>query len=155
MLKAVFMVKIRLANSSDIDALTELNRGIARETEDRELDYETIYNGVKQFLDQDRYGFYTVAETKGKVVGSLMITYEWSDWRNGVIWWIQSVYVAAGMRRQGVYTALYENVQALAVEAGDVRAFRLYVEKDNDIAQKAYRKLGMDETDYRIFEIYP
>ena len=86
------------------------------------------------------------------MVGSLMITYEWSDWRNGVIWWIQSVYVRAENRRQGIYTALYENARSLARESGDVAAIRLYVEKGNEVAQQTYSKLGMKETYYRIFE---
>ncbi|MGY8689910.1 MAG: GNAT family N-acetyltransferase, partial [Verrucomicrobiales bacterium] len=129
---------------------------ISRETEDKELDAETLTRGVIRFLSQDHYGFYTVAEIDGEVAGSLMITYEWTDWRNGVIWWIQSVYVSAEHRRKGIYTALYENARLLAGDASDVRAIRLYMEKDNEVARQTYQKLGMQETYYRIFEAeYP
>ncbi len=142
---------IRLATQDDVPALVAFNQGIARETENRELDTDTLTQGVSRFVSQDRYGFYTVAEIDGQIAGSLM-TYEWSDWRNGVIWWIQSVYVDANHRRKGIYTALYENVRRWAAEAGDVSAFRLYVEKDNQVAQKTYQRLGMEETYYRIYE---
>lgn len=143
---------IRAATPDDLETLVTFNQQIARETEDRELDSQILWQGVKRFLESDRYGFYTVAEIDDQVIGSLMITYEWSDWRNGVIWWIQSVYVTAEFRRQGVYTALYENVKRLSENEDDICAFRLYVEKDNHIAQKTYQKLGMKETYYRIFE---
>ena len=142
---------IRRATESDIDALIAFNQGIAMETEGVALSGEVLRQGLHGLLSQERYGFYSVAEIDGQVVGSLMITYEWSDWRNGVIWWIQSVYVRAD-RRQGVYTALYENARKSARESGDVAAIRLYVEKDNDVAQQTYSKLGMKETYYRIFE---
>lgn len=145
-------MNIRQATSDDVDALIAFNQGIARETEDRELDHATLKQGITRFLSRDQYGFYTVAEIDNEVVGSLMITYEWSDWRNGVIWWIQSVYVTPTHRRKGVYTALYQNVRRLADVVGDVCAFRLYVEKDNQIAQQTYRKMGMAESCYLIFE---
>ena len=143
---------IRRATESDIDALIAFNHGIAIEKEGVALSGEVLRQGLHGLLSQERYGFYSVAEIDGQVVGSLMITYEWSDWRNGVIWWIQSVYVRAENRRQGVYTALYENARKSARESGDVAAIRLYVEKDNDVAQQTYSKLGMKETYYRIFE---
>ena len=145
-------MKIRLATLDDIDALVEFNQGIALETEGRMLELDALHQGVKRFLERERYGFYTVAEIDGKVVGSLMITYEWSDWRNGVVWWVQSVYVTVEHRRKGIYTALYKNIQRLADESGEVREFRLYVERHNEIAQTTYRNLGMRESDYRIFE---
>lgn len=145
-------IRIRLATADDTTTLVEFNRGIARETEGRELDLTTVTHGVSRFLSQDDYGFYTVAELDGTLAGSLMITYEWSDWRNGVIWWIQSVYVKAEFRRRGIYAALYGNARQLAAERGDVCAFRLYVEKDNTVAQQTYRKLGMAETHYRVYE---
>ena len=143
---------IRRANKADVDALVDFNQRIAMETEGVALDAATLNGGVDRFLERDRYGFYTVAEKDGEIVGSLMITYEWSDWRNGVIWWIQSVYVRKDHRRQGIYTALYENARRLAAAAGDVCVFRLYVERENEIAQQTYRKMGMHETAYRIFE---
>ena len=144
---------IRKAGSGDIDALIDFNQRIAMETEEVALDGENVRNGLERLFQSDRYGFYTVAESAGEIVGSLMITYEWSDWRNGVIWWIQSVYVRADHRRQGVYRQLYENARRLGEEAGDVVAFRLYVEKENEVAQQTYLKMGMKETYYRIFEV--
>ena len=144
---------IRQARSGDIDALIDFNQRIAMETEEVALDGETVRSGLERLFQSDRYGFYTVAESAGEIVGSLMITYEWSDWRNGVIWWIQSVYVRADHRRQGVYRQLYENARRLGEEAGGVVAFRLYVEKENEVAQQTYRKMGMKETYYRIFEV--
>lgn len=143
---------IRQATIDDVPALVDFNQAIAQETEDRLLDEATLTAGVRRFLEQDRYGFYTVAEIDGKVVGSLMITYEWSDWRNGVLWWVQSVYVNREHRRQGIYKALYQNVRNLAAQRDDVCGFRLYVEKDNAVAQATYRALGMSETYYRLYE---
>ncbi len=145
-------MNIRQATLEDLPALVSFNRAIAMETEDLALDDTILTNGIRRFLEQDRYGFYTVAEVEGQVVGSLMITYEWSDWRNGVLWWVQSVYVSKDRRRQGIYTSLYQNVQKLAEERGDVCGFRLYVEKDNTAAQATYKSLGMKETYYRLFE---
>ena len=143
---------IRQATLDDLSALVAFNQSIAKETEDVALDSAILTPGIRRFLEQDRYGFYTVAETDGHVVGSLMITYEWSDWRNGVIWWVQSVYVSKKYRRQGIYRGLYQNVQKLAKADGNVCGFRLYVEKDNTVAQDTYRSLGMTETYYRLFE---
>ncbi len=145
-------MQIRHATPNDLEALIAFNQGIARETEDLELDPTTLRSGIGRFLAQDKHGFYTVAEIDGRVVGSLMITYEWTDWRNGVFWWIQSVYVDPAHRRQGIYTALYQNVQKLAEQEPDVVGFRLYVEKENHAAQQTYQKLGMEETYYRLYE---
>lgn len=145
-------ITIRPATTDDVAALVEFNQGIARETEDRELDTDTLTRGVRRFIEGDGHGFYTVAEDDGLIVGSLMITYEWSDWRDGVIWWIQSVYVRASHRRQGVYRSLYAHIRELGAQDPDCRTFRLYVEKDNRVAQETYRNLGMEETYYRIYE---
>lgn len=142
---------IRPATLSDVDALVAFNQGIARETEERELDEETLRAGLLAILNDEALGFYIVAEWEGQVVGSLMVTREWSDWRNGVFWWIQSVYVAASARRRGIYRALYRHVQDLA-KSHNVCGFRLYVERDNVVAQTAYQELGMSETVYKMFE---
>ncbi len=93
-----------------------------------------------------------VAEHGGRVVGCLMVTNEWSDWRNGIFWWIQSVYVEAGWRRKGVYRRLYDYVRALALADPGVCGFRLYVEKENAVAQATYESLGMKATDYLVYE---
>jgi ribosomal protein S18 acetylase RimI-like enzyme len=97
-------------------------------------------------------GIYYVGEIHGTVVGSLLITYEWSDWRNGVVWWIQSVYVLPDFRKQGVYTGLYSHIQAIARARENVRAIRLYVDRRNAIAQKLYESLGMNGNHYQVFE---
>ena len=98
------------------------------------------------------HGFYLVAEKDGEIAGSLMVTTEWSDWRNGVVWWVQSVYVRDEYRRQGIYRGLYEEVKTLSNNDESVCGFRLYVEKDNVNAQKTYESLGMIETDYLMYE---
>lgn len=143
---------IRRATTDDVAALAEFNRGIARETEGIELKPEVISAGIERFLNRPEYGFYLVAEAAGEVVGSLMITMEWSDWRNGLIWWIQSVYVSADFRRQGVYRRLYATVKEMAKSEPDVCGFRLYVERENEVAQNVYHSVGMSKTPYRIFE---
>ncbi|MDF1702208.1 MAG: GNAT family N-acetyltransferase, partial [Planctomycetota bacterium] len=102
--------------------------------------------------ERPAHGFYLVAERSGTTAGSLMITPEWSDWRGGFFWWIQSVYVAPDHRRTGVYRALYDQVQAYAQEADDVIGIRLYVERENEGAREVYRRLGMEETPYRLYE---
>ena len=142
---------IRLAAQTDLDALVAFNQGIVRETEDRELDEPTLRAGLAALLRDPSLGFYIVAETEGRVVGSLMVTREWSDWRNGVFWWIQSVYVSSDVRRQGIYRGLYQRIQEMA-KSKNVCGFRLYVERDNMIAQHTYKELGMSETVYKMFE---
>jgi ribosomal protein S18 acetylase RimI-like enzyme len=149
--------RLRLAGARDAPALVEFNRAMARETEAKDLALDVITAGVERLLENPRYGFYVVAEycsaeNQGEVVASLMVTYEWSDWRDGLFWWIQSVYVKPRFRRQGVYRRLYEFVKSRAATDGDVRGFRLYVEKENRIAQQTYERLGMTETYYRMFE---
>jgi ribosomal protein S18 acetylase RimI-like enzyme len=109
--------------------------------------------GIENLLRHKRHGFYLIAETsEAEAVGSLMITYEWSDWRNGLFWWIQSVYIAPQFRRRGIYRRLYEFVKELAAKQDGVRGFRLYVEKENRTAQRTYEQLGMSETHYLMFE---
>ena len=143
---------IRDACITDAEALAAFNQAIARETENIELRHEVISAGVAAILENPALGFYTVAEHGGKVVGSLMVTTEWSDWRNGVFWWVQSVYVSANMRRRGIYRRLYNHVKKLADSAPNVCGFRLYVEQDNTVAQSTYQSMGMNKTAYRIFE---
>ena len=125
---------------------------MAQETEEKTLLPAVILAGVKALLANPAYGFYLVAEMDEKVVACLMITTEWSDWRNGVFWWIQSVFVIPDYRRQGIYRRMYERVKDLASQEPNVCGFRLYVERDNMRAQSTYRSLGMVETPYRMFE---
>jgi GNAT superfamily N-acetyltransferase len=145
-------MNIRRAVLSDSKALAEFNTSMARETEGIELIPSVIGSGVKAMIENPQMGFYLVVEDEGKIQASLMITAEWSDWRNGLFWWIQSVYVNQQYRRQGLYRKLYEHVKSLAEAENHVCGFRLYVEHDNQIAQKTYRTLGMDETSYKMYE---
>jgi len=145
-------MNIRRAVPSDNKALAELNTNMARETEGIELIPSVIGSGVKAMIENPQMGFYLVVEDEGKIQASLMVTTEWSDWRNGLFWWIQSVYVNQQYRRQGLYRKLYEHVKSLAEAENHVCGFRLYVEHDNHIAQNTYRTLGMDETSYKMYE---
>lgn len=144
----------RRATTADSQVISDWNRAMAWETEKKELLPATILRGVQRLMEKPEYGFYLIAEhsADNTIAGTLMVTTEWSDWRDGLFWWIQSVYVAPQFRRQGVYRVLYNKVQELASSQPDVCGFRLYVEKENTIAQAAYRNLGMTETDYLLFE---
>ena len=144
-------MRIRLATSADAAVLVEFNAAMALETEGQNLLPEVIGAGVRGLLDNPVAGFYVLAETE-RVVAALMITKEWSDWRNGSFWWIQSVYVRPEARRQGVYRRLYRHVQEMAAKDPQVCGFRLYVERENSAAQAAYAALGMKETRYLVFE---
>ena len=143
---------IRKATKQDAADIARFNIAMAMETENKELKKSEIEPGVKALFERPEFGFYMVAESEGKVIGTLMITKEWSDWRNGVFWWIQSVYVIPEFRRRGVYRSMYQKIKDLAAQNSDVCGFRLYVENENAIAQKAYLDLGMEETHYKMFE---
>lgn len=144
---------IRLGQIRDTAALTRFNVAMAWETEQKRLDEVTVAGGVRTLIDNASAGFYLVAEHGGQVVAGLLVTYEWSDWRNGVFWWIQSVYVLPEYRRRGVFTRLYRHVESMARARGDVCGLRLYVEQNNAAAQATYKNLGMDETHYDVYEI--
>lgn len=143
---------IRQATAEDAESIAKFNRLMAFETENKKLIPEVILAGVNTMIANPSHGFYLVAEKEGEIAGSLMVTTEWSDWRNGVVWWVQSVYVREEYRRQGIYRGLYEEVKALSNNDESVCGFRLYVEKDNINAQKTYESLGMIETDYLMYE---
>ena len=145
-------MRIRLAGDGDARVLTEFNVAMALETEGKELLPEVIGAGVRALLGAPAAGFYVLAEDGGRVVGGLMVTKEWSDWRNGSFWWIQSVYVRPESRRRGIYKALYRHVQDLAARDPAVCGFRLYVERENSAAQAVYAALGMKATRYLVFE---
>jgi ribosomal protein S18 acetylase RimI-like enzyme len=145
-------MNVRLAVETDAPALVDFNQAMALETEGKRLDPEKISSGVSAVFNDASKGFYVVAENDGEIVGGLMVTYEWSDWRNGWFWWIQSVYVLPAGRGKGVYRRLYEFVKKRAEEEGGVCGFRLYVEKENERAQTVYEKLGMHRTYYLMFE---
>ena len=143
---------IRAANVYDVPQLRDWACAMALETEHKVLDPRTVDQGIRAVIDQPRRGAYFVAERGGQAVGTLMLTYEWSDWRNGDWWWIQSVYVAPEHRRQGVYAALYAHVLAGAKADPAVCGLRLYVERDNATAQRTYESLGMVDAGYRMYE---
>ncbi len=145
-------MKIRRATIEDANALSKFNQNMAYETESIELIPEVIDAGVKTMIENPQMGFYLVAESDSVIAASLMTTTEWSDWRNGLFWWIQSVYVLPEFRRQGLYRKLYEQVKFLAENDPGVCGFRLYVEQENVTAQKTYQALGMDETHYKLYE---
>jgi ribosomal protein S18 acetylase RimI-like enzyme len=145
-------MKIRLAGAADAEVLIEFNAAMALETEGKRLLPEVIGAGVRALLDQPASGFYLLAQSDSRIVGSLLVTKEWSDWRNGDFWWIQSVYVRPEFRRRGVYKRLYRHLQGLVAGDPKVCGFRLYVERENARAQATYRTLGMKETRYLVFE---
>ena len=143
---------VRAAREEDLGAIVRFNAAMAAETEGRALDPEVLARGVAHAFADAARGRYFVAEAAGQVVGCLMITREWSDWRDGWFWWIQSVYVAPEARGRGAYSALHEHVRAAARAAGDVVGLRLYAERHNERAQRTYRRLGMEETGYLLYE---
>ena len=145
-------VRVRVAVAGDAATLAGFNRAMALETEARMLETEHLLPGVEAVLRDPSNGFFVVAESGGEVVGALLITYEWSDWRNGRFWWIQSVYVRPAHRRRGIYRKLYEFVRTRARATAGVAGFRLYVERENVDAQRTYVALGMSETAYRMYE---
>jgi ribosomal protein S18 acetylase RimI-like enzyme len=145
-------MNIRRATIEDATAIAEFNIKSAMETEGIELIPGVIGAGVKTMINNPQMGFYLVVEDEDGIQASLMITTEWSDWRNGLFWWIQSVYVNQRYRRQGLYRKLYQQVKVLAEAETHVCGFRLYVEQDNHIAQRTYRSLNMEETSYKLFE---
>lgn len=144
---------IRKAVTSDSDTIAAFNTAMALETENKRLDPATVGPGVRCLMDQPAMGFYLVAERDGFVGGCLMVTFEWTDWRNGIFWWIQSVYVRPEHRRKGLFSALFHHVSDMARSDPDARGIRLYVEKDNAGARQTYQALGMDQTHYRMYEI--
>ena len=143
---------IRQAVLADAEIIAQFNVALARESEALELEADCVRPGVEALLRDPAKGTYFVAVSAGEVVGQLLITHEWSDWRNGDFWWLQSVYVRADFRRRGIFRALFDFVQAKAAASRDVCGLRLYMEQDNARAREAYWRLGMEETHYRVFE---
>lgn len=142
----------RDADRSDAATIVDFQVAMARETEELDLDRDICTLGVAAVFADASKGRYFVAEFDGQVIASLMITLEWSDWRNGVVWWIQSVYVKPEHRGQRVYAGLYEHVKSLVETMPDVRGIRLYVDRRNTRAQEVYRRCGMDGEHYQVFE---
>jgi GNAT superfamily N-acetyltransferase len=145
------MISIRKANSSDVPAIVDFQLKMAWETEEMSLDHETVKKGVNAVFEDPSRGQYYVADNDGNVIASLLITYEWSDWRNRNVWWFQSVYVIPDYRRQGIFRKMYNHIRNLA-ELNDIAGLRLYVETKNISAQKTYEALGMSSEHYSFYE---
>lgn len=145
-------MNIRIANVSDTESLVNFNQAMALETENKILSNEILHKGVTAVFDGENKGFYVVAEENKQIIGGLLITKEWSDWRNKWFWWIQSVYILPEARGRKIYNLLYDFVKTEAIIKGDVCGFRLYVEKENVNAQKVYEKRGMESSHYLMYE---
>lgn len=145
-------MNIRRARLGDLDTIVEYNYNLAYETENKELDKAILTKGVRNIIQDENKGVYHVCEVDGKVVGQIMYTYEWSDWRNGTFIWVQSVYVNKEYRGKGVFKALYNKVKEICDSNNEYVGIRLYVEKENYTAQKTYRSLGMEECNYFMYE---
>jgi GNAT superfamily N-acetyltransferase len=145
-------ITIRTAKRKDSPALVEFNQAMALETEGKRLDTRILTSGVEAVFHDERKGFYVVAEQSRKIIGGLMITFEWSDWRDCWFWWIQSVYILPEGRGQKIYSRLYDFVKEKARDAGDVCGIRLYVERENTHEQKVYEKVGMQASHYLMYE---
>jgi ribosomal protein S18 acetylase RimI-like enzyme len=147
---------VRPASIEDVEAIVGFSAAMAWETEQRRLDHAILRQGTLSLLRTPSLGFFMVAEAKAEgppvVVGQLMITYEWSDWRNGRFWWIQSVYVDSAWRRRGVFRRMHDTVMSAAKAASDVCGVRLYVEQENKAAQAVYRRLGLLPSGYKVYE---
>lgn len=148
-------LEIRRATLADAPTVVRFNEALAVESEGKHLDPAVLEPGVRAVLADPHKGFYTVAEVAGQVVGQILITFEWSDWRNGWYWWIQSVYVHADYRRQGVFRAIYSHLREQAEADPSIIGFRLYVEHENHRAQATYRSLGLTEEPYGLMGLYP
>lgn len=146
-------LRIRQANPEDAAKITAFNRAMAAETESRELNEAVVLAGVRAVMNDPAKGFYLLAEQQGKVVGQLMVTTEWSDWRNAEFWWIQSVYVEPSKRNQGVFGALYKHLCEEARKREGICGIRLYAERKNKNARAVYLALGMQQSHYEMFEL--
>lgn len=145
-------INVRKANQKDAVSIVKMNKALALETESITLDDQVISLGVANCLKDSAKGSYFLAEYEGAVIGQLMFTFEWSDWRNGWIWWLQSVYVDPDFRGKGAFKSLFHHVEMLALAQLDVVAIRLYVEMHNLPAKEVYQKVGMQHSGYEVFQ---
>jgi len=149
-------IHVRQARPQDIDILVGFSAAMAQETENRKLDLVRLRKGTRALLNASKRGFFIVAELheagRRKPIGQLMITFEWSDWRNGTFWWVQSVYVDPAWRRRGVYRSMHRHIVEKAKADPAVCGVRLYVEQDNHTAQNVYQRVGLAPSGYRVYE---
>lgn len=148
-------IQIRRATSADVPILVKYNAALALESEGKVLDPKVLESGVRAALDDPAKGFYVIAERDSEPVGQTGVTFEWSDWRDGWYWWIQSVYVREDARRGGVFSAIYRHLEAEAIADPTVIGIRLYVDNGNDRAKATYAKLGFEGENYSLMGRYP
>ncbi|MFO0705364.1 MAG: GNAT family N-acetyltransferase [Nitrospira sp.] len=148
------VLRVRRAHVGDLESIVSFSLEMAQETEGRRLDRSRLRQGTGSLLNTPEHGFFMVVEQPetSQIIGQLMITYEWSDWRNAVFWWIQSVYVTPAWRRQGVFRRLHATVLAEAKKDPRVCGVRLYVDATNRIAQDVYKRVGLSPSSYAVFE---
>ena len=146
------MITIRKATIADIPVLVAFQQKLAQETENVTLDNAILHKGMQAMFDDPSKGFYNVVEDNGVVIGCHMITYEWSDWRNGLVWWLQSVYVIESYRKQGIFKLMYENIVRIIQNDSSLIGLRLYVDKTNARAMKVYESMGMNGEHYTVYE---
>lgn len=145
-------MRIRNAGLEDAEAIARFNVLLARESENVELEYQTVHKGVRTLLLDERKGFYLVALDRGALIGQVMVTFEWSDWHNRNVWWLQSVYVDRNWRRKGVFRELFEELWVRAAKEG-VGMLRLYAHNANRKALEVYRRTGMQRAPYGIYQM--
>ncbi len=146
------MITVRPATPADIETIAGFQIAMARETEHLQLEESTVLAGVRQVFHNPELGKYFVARKDTEVVASLLITYEWSDWRNGTVYWIQSVYVKPEHRGGGVFKTMYKHIEEIVLADDKVRGIRLYVDKSNRRARQVYEKLHMNGEHYDLYE---
>lgn len=146
-------ITIRPAEAADLAIIVDFNLALCRETEGRELDRVTVSEGVRRFVSEPARGRYFVALMDGELVGQTAHTFEWSDWRNGEMWWIQSVYVHPRYRGKGVFRSLCAHIRELGEQDDDCCGIRLYMERENDTARQSYLRIGFRETGYEVMEL--
>lgn len=155
-MRPVDQLIIRQATAADLESLVAFSKAMALETEGRKLDEARLREGTRSLLNSPAHGFYMIAEARNinppQLVGQLMITYEWSDWRNGTFWWIQSVYVDPAWRRRGIYRFMHNQIVVQAKANANVCGIRLYVEQDNRTAQTVYERVGLVRSVYQVYE---
>ncbi len=147
-------VGIRIATISDLETMVAFNIALAKETEAKDLEPKVVRRGVQVALEQEGLARYFIAESDSRAIGQTMLTSEWSDWRAGAFWWIQSVYVEPNFRGQGVFASIYRHIETLANNDDNCCGLRLYVELENRGAMRTYEKLGMRPARYQFYEAF-